>query len=169
MSISIIPKLNKIRGDGYNNKLTDDIKARIIGIICLYSLCYIYITLQYYVKDMVKQCTKEEKPKNTVEGNPNYIIALRIRNDDNNINTINTTSRNNITTNMENNNITTTNRIVLLSNILPEQIYRNIRTFIELGKAKLLILAGFFIEMKFDGLTDRDSIIREISELVVMV
>jgi hypothetical protein len=166
MSISIIPKLNKIRGDGYNNKLTDDIKARIIGIICLYSLCYIYIILQYNVEHMVEKCTKEEKPKNTVEGNPRSIIALRIRNDDNNINT---TSRNNITTNMENNNITTTNRIVLLSNILPEQIYRNIRTFIELGKAKLLILAGFFIEMKFDGLTDRDSIIKEISELVIIV
>lgn len=117
---------------------------------------------------MVKQCCKEEKPRNTIEENPKYIIALRIRNDDNNINT-NTTSRNYITTNTENNNITTTNRVVLLSNILPEQIYKNIKSFIELGKAKLLVLAGFFIEMKFDGLTDRDSIIKEISELVVMV
>jgi len=168
MSISIIPKLNKIRGNGYNNKLTDDIKAHTIGIICLYSLCYIYIFLQYFVEDMVEQCFKEEKPRNTIKENPRYIIALRIRNDDNNINT-NTTSRNYITTNTENNNITTTNRVVLLSNILPEQIYRNIKSFIELGKAKLLVLAGFFIEMKFDGLTDRDSIINEISELVIMV
>ena len=31
MSISIIPKLNKVRGDGFNNKLTDNIKARIIS------------------------------------------------------------------------------------------------------------------------------------------
>ena len=166
MSISIIPKLNKIRGNGYNNKLTDDIKASIIGIICLYSFCYIYIFLQYYVEDIMKLCTEEKQPQNKVGENPRYIIALRIRNDENNINT---TSRNNITTNMENNNITTTNSVVLLSNILPEQIYRNIKSFIELGKAKLLVLAGFFIEMKFDGLTDRDSIINEISELVAMV
>ena len=59
--------------------------------------------------------------------------------------------------------------MVLLSNILPEQIYKNIKSFIELGKVKLLALAAFYIEMQFDGLTDRDSIIEEISGIVVVV
>ena len=59
--------------------------------------------------------------------------------------------------------------MVLLSNILPEQIYKNIKSFIELGKVKLLGLTAFYIEMHFDGLTDRDSIIEEISSIVVVV
>lgn len=169
MSLSIIPKLNKIRGNGFNNKLTDDIKNRIIGIICLYSFNYIFIILPYFFEDIVDKisdCCKEKKPTTErVESEPRYIIALKIRNDDDKINT---TSRNRITSIRESNN-TTTNRVVLLSNILPEQIYKNIKSFIELGKVKLLALAAFYIEMQFDGLTDRDSIIEEISSIVVVV
>ena len=170
MSISIIPKLNKVRGDGYNNKLTDNIKARIIGVIILYSFCYVYIFIQYFIEDILEKCEdcgKEEKPRITTTEKPRYTIALRVNNDNDNI----TTTRN-ITTNAQNaetSQAITTNRVILLSNVLPEQVYRNIKSFIELGKAKLIMLTGFFIEMKFDGLTDRDSIINEISLLVVMV
>ena len=170
MSISIIPKLNKVRGDGYNNKLTDNIKARIIGVIILYSFCYVYIFIQYFIEDILEKCEdcgKEEKPRITTTEKPRYTIALRVNNDNDNI----TTTRN-ITTNTQNaetSQAITTNRVILLSNVLPEQVYRNIKSFIELGKAKLIMLTGFFIEMKFDGLTDRDSIINEISLLVVMV
>ena len=167
MSISIIPKLNKVRGDGFNNKLTDNIKARIIGVIILYSFCYVYIIIQYFIEDILEICEKKETLRITTTENPRYIIALRVNNDNDNI----TTTRNitNNTQNIENSQAITTNRVILLSNILPEQVYRNIKSFIELGKAKLIMLTGFFIEMKFDGLTDRDSIINEISLLVVMV
>ena len=78
------------------------------------------------------------------------------------------TSRNRIRGNPESASITT-NRVILLSNILPERVYQNIKTFIELGKAKLLALAAFYIEMQFDGLTDKERIIEEISGIVVMV
>ena len=150
MSISIIPKLDKVRGGEFDYRITDDIRNNILKIIFLYSFCYVYIIIQYYIKDK-SEYTIEEKPWNTV--------ALKINNNNNNIAT---TSRRNIETYTETNAITT-NRIILLSNILPEQVYRNIKSFIELGKAKLGALVGFFIEMKFDGLTDKDSIINEIS------
>ena len=167
MSISIIPKLNKVRGDGYDNKLTDDIKDRIIGVICLYSFCYVYIFIQYCIEDIYESCKKNEEPRITPVEKPKYSIAVRVNNDNDNI----TTTRNIATNsqNVETSQAITTNRVILLSNILPEQVYRNIKSFIELGKAKLIMLTGFFIEMKFDGLTDQDSIINEISLLVVMV
>ena len=167
MSISIIPKLNKVRGDGYDNKLTDDIKARIIGVICLYSFCYVYIFIQYCIKDIYESCKKNEEPRIAPVEKPKFRIAVRVNNDNDNI----TTTRNIATNsqNVETSQAITTNRVILLSNILPEQVYRNIKSFIELGKAKLIMLTGFFIEMKFDGLTDQDSIINEISLLVVMV
>ena len=50
MAISIIPKLNEVRGDKFNNKLIDDIKSHIIIIICLYSSSYIFIFCQYFLK-----------------------------------------------------------------------------------------------------------------------
>ena len=167
MSISIIPKLNKVRGDGYDNKLTDDIKDRIIGVICLYSFCYVYIFIQYCIEDIYESCKKNEGPRITPVEKPKFRIAVRVNNDNDNI----TTTRNIATNsqNVETSQAITTNRVILLSNILPEQVYRNIKSFIELGKAKLIMLTGFFIEMKFDGLTDQDSIINEISLLVVMV
>ena len=61
MSISIIPKLNEVRGHRYDNKLTDNIdniKARIIGIICLYSFCYVYIFIQYCIENIIENCEK---------------------------------------------------------------------------------------------------------------
>ena len=170
MSISIIPKLNEVRGHRYDNKLTDNIdniKARIIGIICLYSFCYVYIFIQYYIEDIIENCEKYGSSSITPVEKPKYSIAVRVNNDNDNI----TTTRNIATNsqNVETSQAITTNRVILLSNILPEQVYRNIKSFIELGKAKLIMLTGFFIEMKFDGLTDQDSIINEISLLVVMV
>ena len=170
MSISIIPKLNEVRGHRYDNKLTDNIdniKARIIGIICLYSFCYVYIFIQYCIEDIYESCKKNEEPRITPVEKPKFRIAVRVNNDNDNI----TTTRNIATNsqNVETSQAITTNRVILLSNILPEQVYRNIKSFIELGKAKLIMLTGFFIEMKFDGLTDQDSIINEISLLVVMV
>jgi len=50
MAISIIPKLNEVRGDKFNNKLIDDIKSHIIIIICLYISSYIFIFCQYFLK-----------------------------------------------------------------------------------------------------------------------
>ena len=64
---------------------------------------------------------------------------------------------------------TTTNRIILLSNVLPAQIYENIRSFIQQGKEKLIALISFFMDMKFDGLTTEDSIIIEISGIILGV
>jgi hypothetical protein len=64
---------------------------------------------------------------------------------------------------------TTTNRIILLSNVLPSQIYENIRSFIKQGKDKLIALITFFMDMKFDGLTTEDSIINEISSIILGV
>lgn len=132
MAISIIPKLDKVRGGKFDYKITDDIRNNIVKIIVLYSFCYVYIIIQYFVK---------EKSESTISEKPRYSVSLRVNNNNNNIPT---TSRRNIATSTETNAITT-NRIILLSNILPEQIYRNIKSFIELGRAKLGALVGFFI------------------------
>ena len=57
MSISIIPKLNKVRGDEFNNKLTDNIKARIISYYFkkVINFKFIYHISQIYIFSFYKK------------------------------------------------------------------------------------------------------------------
>jgi len=181
MAISIIPKLNKVRGDKFNNKLTDGIKLNIIIIIYLYSSSYIFIFCQYYLKVICDKlcncnCYKKTNQKESTLPNKKETISIKMNIDDKiNDSGNNTTSRNYI--NANNNNITnrkestqvrtTNNHIVLLSNVLPSQIYENIKSFIQQGKEKLIELIKFFMDMKFDDLTTENNIMNEISGIIL--
>ena len=76
---------------------------------------------------------------------------------------------NRVPNNRVSNTINTSNNIVLFSNILPQQIYNNIRSFIEQGKAKMIALLKFYLDMKFDGLTTHESISTEIATIICVV
>ena len=76
---------------------------------------------------------------------------------------------NRVSNNRVSNTINTSNNIVLFSNILPQQIYNNIRSFIEQGKAKMIALLKFYLDMKFDGLTTHESISTEIATIICVV
>ena len=179
MAISIIPKLNKVRGDKFNNKLTDGIRLNIIIIICLYSSSYIFIFCQYFLKficDKLCNCYKKSSQKESTLPNKKETISVKMNIEDKiNYSGNNTTSRNYI--NANNSNLanrkestqvrTANNHIVLLSNILPPQIYENIKSFIQQGKEKLIELIKFFMDMKFDDLTTENNIMNEISGIIL--
>lgn len=183
MAISIIPKLNKVRGDKFKNKLTDGIRLNIIIIICLYSSSYIFIFCQYFLKVICDRlcncnCYKKTNQKESILPNKKETISVKLNIDDKiNYSGNNTTSRNYI--NANNNNLTNrkestqvraaNNHIVLLSNILPPQIYENIKSFIQQGKEKLIELIKFFMDMKFDDLTTENNITNEISGIILGV
>jgi len=181
MAISIIPKLNKVRGDKFNNKLTDGIRLNIIIIICLYSSSYIFIFCQYFLKficDKLCNCYKKSSQKESTLPNKKETISVKMNIEDKiNYSGNNTTSRNYI--NANNSNLanrkestqvrTANNHIVLLSNILPPQIYENIKSFIQQGKEKLIELIKFFMDMKFDDLTTENNITNEISGIIIGV
>ena len=57
----------------------------------------------------------------------------------------------------------------MLSNVLPREVYENLKSFIQQGKEKMIKLISFYLEMRFDGLTAEDSISREIASIIVGV
>lgn len=156
MAISIIPKLNKIRTDEVSIKLTDGIKSRIIGVIVLYSLSYAFVFFQNFLLDIWGKCDCCEKTSTSniiYNYNPSRNIVI------NNNNTV----RSEV---IQVRTINTNNSIIILRNILPAEIYANIRNYIEQGKEKMMALIAFFIDMEFDGLTSDESIIKELADII---
>ena len=95
-----------------------------------------------------------------------------ITNNNNQNNIRSTTSRNNINTNRAEVEVRVTNtneRIILLFNILPREVYENLKSFIEQGKEKMNKLIAFYLEMRFDSLTTEESISNEIASIIVGV
>ena len=102
---------------------------------------------------------------------PNYTPTVRNR-------YINTTNTN---TNYQINTISTTTRtnvivvkqekqyIVSLQRVLPNEVYSNLKDYIEKGKLILVALIKFYEEMKFEGLTDNQSITDEIIRIILVL
>ena len=167
MAISMIPKMSKII-DEYPFDFLEEFKSRIIGIVVLYSLSYLFIICQYLVtKKCLDDCCKNISPISQV-----YIPSPSTNNNNYQNNFRSTTSRNNINTNQEQVEVrvtNTNNHIILLFNILPKEVYENLKSFIEQGKEKTIKLIAFYLEMRFVGLTTEESISNEIAGIVVGV
>ena len=160
MAISIIPKLNSIRRDETTIILTDGIKSRTIGVIVLYSFSYAFVFFQHFLLNIWGKCDCCENTSTT-----NYIASYNI----NNYNPSRNIVRNNNTARSEViqvRSINSNNSIIILRNILPAEIYANIRNYIEQGKEKMLALIEFFIDMQFEGLTSDDSIVKELGDII---
>ena len=118
MAISMIPKMSKII-DEYPFDFLEEFKSRIIGIVVLYSLSYLFIICQYLVtKKCLDDCCKNTSPISQV-----YIPSPSTNNNNYQNNFRSTTSRNNINTNQEQVEVrvtNTNNNIILLVNILPK-------------------------------------------------
>ena len=159
----------------------------------MYSLSYVFIICQYIIMQIMEilekccGCLKEccdiccKNKERNVRENSSPVRNVYISNSNNNNNGINirtTTSRNEINTNRNNGTTrvgvqvaitNTNNRILLLSNVLPREVYENLKSFIQQGKEKMIKLISFYLEMSFDGLTAEDSISREIASIIVGV
>ena len=57
----------------------------------------------------------------------------------------------------------------MLSNVLPREVYKNLKSFIQQGKEKMFILIKFYYEMRFDGLTTEESISNELAGIIIGV
>ena len=162
MAISIIPKLAKIREDKLTIEMTNGLRSDVIWVIIFYSFSYIFIFFQCCLLEIWdKICKNNSSPS------PNtYVTTYQIRNYDPSPSRNITTNRN-ITLRSEIIQIRTTNNS--LRNVLPTQIYENLKYFIEQGEMKTKALIEFFINMKFDGLTTDESITNELISIIIGV
>ena len=157
MAISMIPKLSKIINEHkeYHLEIFDEFKSKMIKVVVLFTLSYVFIFCQYLFMPLLEKCVESCKNCNREEKSVNYYSSpvrntynSNTRNNNNNQNNIrSTTSRNNINTKREevevrvpNTNTNTNNRVILLFNVLPREIYDNLRSFIEQGKEKMIKL-----------------------------
>ena len=186
MAISMIPKLSKIINEHkeYHLEIFDEFKSKMIKVVVLFTLSYVFIFCQYLFMPLLeicvescKRCNREEKSVNYYSSPVRNAYNSNTRNNNNNQNNIrSTTSRNNINTKREevevrvtNTNTNTNNRVILLFNVLPREIYDNLRSFIEQGKEKMIKLISFYLEMRFVGLTTEENISKEIAGIIVGV
>ena len=173
---SMIPKIeNEItRSTHFLQKL----KSRVIGVVVLYCLSFVFIIFQYFFMSIYYSCSECcGDSKKTFSGYSTY--SRNYNNDNNNQNNYIVSRNNIINSNRKNNTLRsevvqvrvtkTTNNIVLLSNILERRIYENLRTFIQQGKEKMFKLIQFYLEMRFIGLTTKESISNEIANIVLGV
>ena len=59
--------------------------------------------------------------------------------------------------------------IVSLQRILPNEVYSNLKTYIDKGKFILLALIDFYEKMKFEGLTEEKSITDEVINIFLIL
>lgn len=140
MAISMISKLSKLE-DNYPFECLDEFKSRMIKIVVLYSLSYVFIICQYLImkllyycdccKDCCDRCNHNDRNIRNYSypvRNVNNTTPRNITNNNNQNNIRSTTSRNNINTNRAEVEVRVTNtneRIILLFNILPREVYEN--------------------------------------------
>ena len=147
----------------------------------MYSLSYVFIICQYLITNYLEKCEDccDSNSRISYSYPVREVYVPSPRYSSNNNNNISSTSRNNINTNTNNNRTTrevvhirvtnTNNRVILLSNVLPREVYENLKSFIEQGKEKTLKLIQFYAEMRFVGLTTQESITNEIATITAGV
>ena len=178
LSISLDVTLKDVHHNSTFENFFNELASSILGVTILYGFCLISNFFQCcpccccWCDDdgCCREKTVTVSTPRIINYNYNYNYTPSINN--NNNNNISSTSRNIIATRVQVRQTitrTTTTRVLLLSNVLPRQIYENLRSFIELGKQKLIALVKFYQEMQFVGFTSGDDIINEITSIVVMV
>ena len=176
MAISMIPKISKVidKYHSYHIECLDELKSKTIGVVVLYSLSYVFIFWQYLFVPILEkccECCKNCNHNDKIENNYSYPVknvynsSTKNNTNNDNQNNIRTTSRNDINTKREEVEV----NVILLFNVLPREVYENLKSFIEQGKEKMIKLISFYLEMRFVGLTTEESISKEIANIVVGV
>ena len=164
LSLAIIAKVNKLRKKGRDYYgVTNALKKNIVNAILI-------LTADMII-GLIEVCISFSNYEVEKYNPPNYTPTVRNR-------YINTTNTN---TNYQINTISTTTRIntivvkqekqyiVSLQRVLPNEVYSNLKDYIEKGKLILVALIKFYEEMKFEGLTDNQSITDEIIRIILVL
>ena len=142
LAISLDVTLKDVHHNSTFENFFNELASSILGVTILYGFCLISNFFQCcpccccWCDD--DGCCREKTVTVSTPRiiNYNYNYNYTPSNYNNNNNNISSTSRNIIATRVQVGQTitrTTTTRVLLLSNVLPRQIYENLRSFIELG------------------------------------
>jgi len=164
LSLAIVAKVNKLRKKGRDYYgVTNAIKKNIVNIILILTADMIIGLIEVCISFSNYEVEKYN-PRNYTPTVRNRYINTTNTNTNYQINTISTTTRiNAIVVKKEK------QYIVSLQRVLPNEVYSNLKDYIEKGKLILLALIKFYEEMKFEGLTDNQSITDEIIRIILVL
>ena len=164
LSLAIIAKVNKLRKKGRDYYgVTNALKKNIVNAILILTADMIIGLIEVCISFSNYEVEKYN-PRNYTPTVRNRYINTTNTNTNYQINTISTTTRiNAIVVKQEK------QYIVSLQRILPNEVYSNLKDYIEKGKLILVALIKFYEEMKFEGLTDNQSITDEIIRIILVL
>ena len=160
LSLAIVAKVNKLRKDDDNFGITNVIKNGIVKVILILTVDLIIGFIQTFIL-FSKQCEKTNT-YNSSSYTPTVRVIYSNNTNTNNyqVNTVSTTRTNVIMVKKEK------QYIISLRRVLSNEVYSNLKANIEKGKIILLALINYFEDMKFEGLTEEESILEEIARIV---
>jgi hypothetical protein len=160
MALAIVAKVNRLRKkDGDVVGLTNKIKSGIIATIIISSIDLIFIFCQFvllvlnYQYNMSNSLSKIHSFFNDIHNNKNIQIGT-------NQPSTNRTSGTIIVREIYDRNS-------LIRNVIPNEVYDNLKIYVEMGKLLFVKISAFYEEMGFDGLTTLDRISNEILEIIM--
>ena len=164
LSLAIVAKVNKLRKKGRDYYgVTNALKKNIVNAILILTADMIIGLIEVCISFSNYEVEKYN-PRNYTPTVRNRYINTTNTNTNYQINTISTTTRiNAIVVKQEK------QYIVSLQRILPNEVYSNLKDYIEKGKLILVALIKFYEEMKFEGLTDNQSITDEIIRIILVL
>ena len=164
LSLAIVAKVNKLRKKGRDYYgVTNALKKNIVNAILILTADMIIGLIEVCISFSNYEVEKYN-PRNYTPTVRNRYINTTNTNTNYQINTISTTTRiNAIVVKKEK------QYIVSLQRVLPNEVYSNLKDYIEKGKLILLALIKFYEEMKFEGLTDNQSITDEIIRIILVL
>ena len=163
MALAIVAKVNRLRKkDGDKLGLTNKIKSGIVKSCIIITFQLILIIVQLIIVVNSDDNSNNFSPRIYPRGNYTY-------------NTRTTTQVNNYTPSQT--NPSTTRRVevihvrrqetINIRRIVPNEVSSDIQKYITAGKILFLTVLKFYDEQKFDGLTNRENITKEIIDILV--
>ena len=164
LSLAIIAKVNKLRKKGRDYYgVTNALKKNIVNAILILTADMIIGLIEVCISFSNYEVEKYN-PRNYTPTVRNRYINTTNTNTNYQINTISTTTRTNVIVVKQEKQY-----IVSLQRVLPNEVYSNLKDYIEKGKLILVALIKFYEEMKFEGLTDNQSITDEIIRIILVL
>jgi len=159
LSLAIVAKVNKLRKDDDNSGITNAIKNGIVKVIIILTADLIIGFIQTFIS-ISKHCEKTYTNNSSSYTPTARVIYTNTNTNNYQTNTVSTTRTNVIMVKKEK------KYIISLQRVLSNEVYSNLKANIEKGQIILLALIKYFEDMKFEGLTDEESIMEEIARIV---
>ena len=157
LSLAIVAKINELRkNDKDYFGVTNTLKKDIVNVILI-------LTADMII-GFIEVCVVVSNYKEKTYYSSSYSPTIRY--------TYNNIQPNNVSTTIRTNVIMVRQErqyIASLQRILPNEVYSNLKNYIAKGKFILLALTDFYDKMKFEGLTDEQSITDEIIRIILIL